>query len=70
MGVDEGLREGRVFGDGVSEEFPHVVIVGSVVESFSLREVRSVIQMIRVIMTGQHLSHHITSQHITTHDMT
>lgn len=70
MGVDEGLREGRVFGDGVSEEFPHVVIVGSVVESFSLREVRSVIQMIRVIMTGQHLSHDITSQHNTSHHMT
>ena len=45
--MDERLREGRVFGDGVGEEFPRIDVVGGIVESFSLREVRrSVIHMI------------------------
>ena len=46
MGVDEGLREGRVFGDGVGEKFPRIDVGGGIVGSFSLREVRSVIHMI------------------------
>lgn len=44
--MDERLREGRVFGDGVGEKFPRIDVGGDVVGSFSLREVRSVIHMI------------------------